>query len=116
MNDNAKNIDESWKQTVENEKYEPNDKKEPDFIPQTADFKFFITSLGMQAAVCLGQLENPVTNKKEGNLPQAKLIIDTLDMLKQKTKGNLAKDEEGMLDTLLYELRLNYISNTESKK
>lgn len=108
-----KNIDESWKETVEKEKESL--KKEGKDIPEIADFGFFITTLAIQASICLGQVENPATNKKEENLPQAKLIIDTLDMLKQKTKGNLTKQENEVLDSMLYELRIQYISKTQAK-
>lgn len=79
------------------------------------DFNFFITTLALQAAISLGEMENPATNKKEENLPQAKFIIDTLDMLKQKTKGNLSEKETETLDNILYELRMQYIAKTKKE-
>lgn len=82
------------------------------FIPESPDFNFFITTLSIQTAICLGIMENPGTNKKEENLPQAKFIIDTLDMLKLKTSGNLTKEESAKLDNLLSELKTQYISKT----
>ncbi len=113
MDEKSKNIDESWKETVQKEK--ENLKKEGKFIPETPDFGFFITTLALQAAIFLGQMENPSTNKKEENLPQAKFIIDTLGMLKEKTKGNLTEEENQMAENLLYELRTQYIAKTEGK-
>ncbi len=83
------------------------------FTPPEPDFNFFITTLGLQAAIFLGEMANPVTNKKEEDLTQAKFIIDTLAMLKEKTKGNLSPEEEKLLDNLLYELRTQYIAKTE---
>lgn len=112
--ENKKSIDESWKKTVEKEKDAPA-KPEENFIPEVPDFKFFTTTLALQAAIFLGQIDNPVTNKKEENLPQAKFIIDTLDMLKEKTKGNLSPDELSMLENILYELKLQYIEKTKGK-
>ncbi len=113
MDEKDRNIDESWKAAVEKEKESL--KKEEKIIPETADFSFFITTLAIQAAIGLGQIENPVNNQKEENLPQAKFIIDTLDMLKEKTKGNLKKEEGERLDNLLYELKMQYIAKTKGK-
>jgi hypothetical protein len=79
-------------------------------LPQEVDFSFFITSLGLQASIALGIIPSPLTNQKEENLNQARILIDTLAVLKEKTKGNLSKEEEKLLDDLLYELRLQYIN------
>jgi hypothetical protein len=113
MDEIEKNIDESWKDAVEKEKESVNKGEEQ--IPPEPDFNFFITTLGMQAAIFLGQIPNPNTNKKEENLNQAKFIIDTLGLLKEKTKGNLSNDESGLLENLLYELRMQYIAKTSKK-
>lgn len=80
------------------------------------DFKFFVSTLALQAAISLGHIENPATNKKEENLVQAKFIIDTLDMIKQKTSGNLAKDEAEALENILFELKMNYVAKTKDEK
>ena len=81
-----------------------------EFIPIAPDFKFFITTLSLQATIFLGQIPNPVTQKSEENLPQAKFIIDTLGMLKEKTKGNLIAEETDFLESVLYELRTVYLA------
>lgn len=83
-----------------------------EFIPESPDFNFFITTLALQIAICLGIIENPATHKKGENLQQAKFIIDTLDMLKQKTKGNLTKEESDKLENLLGEFKTHYNSKT----
>ncbi len=114
MDETNKNIDESWKETAEKQKEAL--KKEGKFVPAEPDFSFFITTLSLQAAVDLGQVPNPVTNKKEENLQQAKFIIDTLGMLKDKTKGNLTADESALLDNVLYELRMQYIEAAKTDK
>ena len=114
MTEQSKNIDESWKEAVEKEK--ESKQQNGQFVPETPDFKFFITTLSIQAAISLGEIENPATNQKEENFTQAKFIIDTLDMLKEKTKGNLSKEEEQIMDNLLYELRVQYIAKTKGKE
>jgi len=111
MDEIKKNSDESWKETVDKEK--ENLKKENKFVPPEPDFSFFVTTLSLQASIGLGNMPNPVTNKKEEDLTQAKFIIDTLGMLKEKTKGNLNADETTLLENLLYELRLEYVSKTK---
>jgi len=111
MSEPEKNIDERWKEQIQKEK--ENLKKEGDFIPPEPDFNFFITTLALQASIALGVVPNPVNNQKEENLSQAKFLLDTLGMLKEKTKGNLSKEEADFLDNLLYELRTQYISKVE---
>lgn len=113
MDENKKDIDESWKEAVEKEKEAA--KLEGKTIAQEPDFNFFITTLALQASIALGQVPNPVTNKKEEDLSQAKFLIDTLGMLKEKTKGNLNSEESNLLENLLYELRMQYISKTTAK-
>ena len=51
-----------------------------------------------------------VIEKKEANLPQARYIIDTITLLKEKTKGNLTADEVNALDNILYELQSKFVS------
>ena len=111
MDEIRKNIDESWKDTVEKEKEEL--KKTDKFAPPEPDFNFFITTLSLQASISLGQVPNPATNKTEEDLVQAKFLIDTLGMLKEKTAGNLTPDETGLLENLLYELRMQYVAKSK---
>lgn len=57
----------------------------------------------------LGKLKNPVTDKIERDIEQAKLSIDILEMLQRKTEGNLGDYEKKMLKSVLHELRMNYV-------
>ncbi len=57
----------------------------------------------------MGKLVNPITNKSEIDLPSAQNAIDMLDMIKQKTKGNISSEEEKMLGQILTDLRMNYL-------
>jgi len=111
MSELPKNIDESWKEAVEKEKDAL--KKDGKPLPVDPDFNFFITTLALQASIALGEIANPVTNKKEEELAQAKLLIDTLGILKEKTKGNLAPEETKLLENCLYELRMQYVIKTK---
>ena len=68
------------------------------------------------AMMSMGKLKHPVTDKIERNLELAKISIDTLDMLKEKTKGNLSSYEEKFLDEVLRELKLNYVEEVSKDK
>lgn len=67
------------------------------------------------AMMSMGKMKNPLSNKSEKNMEYAKLSIDTLDMLAEKTKGNLSEYEEKFLTEVLKELKLNYV-NESSKE
>jgi len=112
-----KNIDESWKETIEKEKTKESLQNGQE-TPANAEINFssFITSLSLQTLIALGELENPLNGKKEQNKQQAKLIIDTLDMVKDKTKNNLMEQESNLLENLLYELKMKYVTNQSGVK
>lgn len=73
------------------------------------NFATFVFSLSHSSMLHLGELEHPVTKKIEKNLPMAKQTIDILTMLKEKTKGNLTKEEEALIENILYDLRMRYV-------
>ena len=57
----------------------------------------------------MGKIKNPMTDKVERDLAGAQGTIDILDMMKEKTKGNLNQEEEHFLTNMLQELKLNYV-------
>ena len=79
-------------------------------------FNMFISGLAMESLVTMGDIENPITKKREVNLPHAKFIIDTLAILEQKTKGNLTPDEAAGLEAILYDLRMRFVAKTKDAK
>ncbi|MFH2139073.1 MAG: DUF1844 domain-containing protein [Candidatus Omnitrophota bacterium] len=108
-----KHVDESWKEQVEKDKvgaHEEPESQAPEQEMPPVSFALFISSLGMQALMSLGEIENPMTNQKEVDINQAKYLIDTMEMLAQKTTGNLSEEENKIVDQLLYELRMKFIS------
>jgi len=76
-------------------------------------FTIFLSSLSMQAMIAMGKLENPLTGETKTNYPQARFLIDTLQIIQEKTKNNLKPDEETLLTEYLYNLRMVYL---EAKK
>ena len=76
------------------------------------NFPSFILSISSSALFHFGEIPDPVSGKQERNLPMAKQTIDILGILKEKTNGNLTKDEEQLLDHLLHDLRLKYVQES----
>lgn len=72
-------------------------------------FTTFIMSLNTSCLVCLGEIPEPQSGEMLKDLACAKHTIDTLEMLKQKTKGNLEEDEEALLGHILYDLKMRYV-------
>lgn len=75
----------------------------------TQRFIEFIMMQAQQAALCLGQIPHPSTGKAEINLDAARMFIDHLEIVKEKTRGNLSKDEEKILTSILSELQLAFV-------
>ena len=76
-------------------------------------FSTFILSLSTSALVHLGELPDPLSNTKEVNLQLAKQTISIIEMLKEKTEGNLTKEEENLIDSVLYDVRLKFIRSSK---
>ncbi len=73
------------------------------------DFFNYVASLGFQAMIFLGEVPNPVTDQTEKNLKQAKFLIDTLVLIREKTTGNLNKEEAELLNGSIYELQKRFV-------
>jgi hypothetical protein len=73
------------------------------------DFAHLISRLAQEALFFLGEMPDPTTGKAERNLGAATWTIDTLDMLRAKTKGNLSEEEAQMLEAYLAELRVRFL-------
>ncbi|MDM8516977.1 DUF1844 domain-containing protein [Desulfobacterales bacterium HSG16] len=76
------------------------------------NFATFIVSLNSSAYAHMGMLEAEL-GKTSMNLPLAKQVIDIIAMLEEKTKGNLTSDEETMLESILYDLRIKYVKQSQ---
>jgi len=116
-------IDEDWKSQVQAEK-EQAAKRKPEAKPAEveadsggvndvpmpdASFELLLTTLATEALVAMGQLPHPGTGKMEAQRNQAKYLIDTLDVLREKTKNNLSPDEHQLLESMLHQLRMLFI-------
>ncbi|MCH8146908.1 MAG: DUF1844 domain-containing protein [Planctomycetes bacterium] len=107
-------IDSDWKTEAAREKErlakETAEQPAPDGgAPGQPVFADLINMLAMQAAVALGGYKGPGGESIPSNPEAAKHHIDLLDVLDEKTKGNLSDEEKRVLDTVLYELRMQYV-------
>lgn len=72
-------------------------------------FSTFVMSLSTATLVHFGDVPDPVTGKRQRNLLFARQNIDLLGLLQEKTKGNLTKEEEEVLEDALFKLRLRFV-------
>ena len=100
--------DEETRETDAAETTPPDGSDQQPPLPEI-NFATFVVSLNASALLHLGALEDPTTGKTDKNLPMAKQTIDILSMLEEKTAGNLSKDEENLLKSILYDLRIIYV-------
>lgn len=79
-------------------------------------FLQLVISLQSAAWYQMGKTMSPVSGKVERDLVQAKVSIDLLNMLQEKTKGNLVDEEQKIIDSTVYNLQMNYIEEVEKDK
>jgi hypothetical protein len=80
-----------------------------------ASFVNFLMSIASNAAAALGMMEHPVTGERRVDPELGKHWIDILGMLKEKTRGNLAPQEQQIFEGLLADLRMQYVSLTNAR-
>lgn len=76
-------------------------------------FSTFILSMASSALVQLGEVPDPENGRTSQDLSMAKHSIDVLSMLQEKTRNNLDESEEGILEALLYELRMKFVLKSQ---
>ncbi len=75
----------------------------------TRRFIEFVLMQAQQIALMLGQIPGPDGKPLEPNLPVARIFIDQLEMIREKTRGNLTKEEEDILTKVLADLQLAFV-------
>jgi hypothetical protein len=117
-------IDEDWKSQVQAEKAaathtapaksepaaEPAAVNDPPMPP--ASMEMLVTTLATEALMALGQIPHPLTNETRLQKNQAQYLIDTLDLLREKTKGNLSDREQQLIEAVLHQVRMVFIAVT----
>jgi len=111
FDDQGKVKEESGKTKMEEDKGKEKAKekeKGPAPLPEV-NFSSFILSLSSSTLLYLGEIADPQSGGKKKDLALAKQSIDIINILKDKTKGNLSQEEEELLDHLLYDLRMRFV-------
>jgi hypothetical protein len=75
-------------------------------------FQLHVFHLASQVSMALGDIENPLSGKREKDLPTARFLIDLLAMLEQKTAGNRTTEEDAYLRGVLTNLRMAYVARS----
>jgi hypothetical protein len=75
-------------------------------------FSTFVMGLSTQALMHLGEIPDPVAHNIKPDFESARQMIDILGILQKKTEGNLEPDEKGLMETVLYDLRMRYVEKT----
>ncbi|OPY75399.1 MAG: hypothetical protein A4E65_03587 [Syntrophorhabdus sp. PtaU1.Bin153] len=87
------------------------EKAEEEVFTRVLNFSTFILSLTTSALVSLGELPDPLSKEKVANLPLAQQTISIIEILKEKTAGNLTEDEDRLMDSVLYDLHMKYVQS-----
>ena len=83
---------------------------------ETALFMGLVLMFHAAAMQHMGKTKNPLSDKIERSLEQAQFVIDTLDAIASKTKGNLSEEESRFLVNVIKELKLNYVEELDKDK
>jgi hypothetical protein len=83
--------------------------------PLKVDFSTFIFSLFSSALIQLGDMADPMTGTMDPNLTAAKQTIDIIDILREKTEGNISEEESNLLDNASAELKWKYLDAVKKK-
>ena len=78
-------------------------------------FAAFVMSLNTSALFHLGEISDPTTGEKQLDLILVKHTIDTLQLLEDKTKGNLTDEEQDILKNALYDLKMRYVAKVSQQ-
>lgn len=83
-------------------------------LPPPPSFSDFLLSLYASAMMNMGLVEIKGAEKVEVDIPQAKQTIDVLEILFEKTRGNLKEEEKKLFENILTELRINFVKIMEN--
>lgn len=109
----AKDTLEETERGKEKAEKKPQEKeKESPPLPEI-NFSSFLLSLSSSVLLHLGEIEDPQSGTKKKDLALAKQSIDIINLLKEKTKGNLTQEEEKLMEHLLYDLRMRFVKANE---
>ena len=72
-----------------------------------------INAMAEPALLFLGEIAHPETGEPTVDLERARIQIDMLDLLRVKCRGNMTPEEDGLLDRILYQVRMLYVAKAD---
>ena len=73
------------------------------------NFTTFVVGLSTQALAALGEIPDPGSGQRIKDLRAAQQLIDIIGMLREKTRGNLDREEDSLIEAILFDLRMKYV-------
>ena len=107
------------KKETDNKEQEKKEKKNApkneiaELILPPLEFSSLVLPFFTQGLLSLGQIESEKEEKEHKNIELAKRMIDLLDLLRQRTKGNLKPEEDAFLESSLHQLKLAYMEKAK---
>jgi hypothetical protein len=83
---------------------------------EKVDFSTLLLSLFSSALIQMGEMPDPGTGEKAAHLDEARHSIEILDILAEKTRGNLTRDEEDLLRQAVTSVKMKYVQAVQEKK
>jgi len=108
----AEPVPEKAEQTEETRAGQAEFERHPVEEPEGVDFTMLINAMAEPALLFLGEIAHPSTGQPTVDLERARIQIDMLDLMRVKCRGNLNAEEESLLDRILYQLRMLYVSRS----
>jgi len=87
---------------------QPSARERPPTEPEVT-FTTFMVGLSTQALAALGEIPDPTSGERVKDLDAAQQLIDIIGILREKTHGNLDRDEDGLMEAILFDLRMKYV-------
>ena len=81
--------------------------------PTGVDFTMLINAMAEPALLFLGEIAHPGSGEPKVDLERARIQIDMLDLLRVKCRGNMSSEEDGLLDRILYQLRMLFVAKAD---
>ncbi|HVN72834.1 MAG TPA: DUF1844 domain-containing protein [Desulfomonilia bacterium] len=103
-------------QVLKNPDAQPQEEDKPRGPIPAIDFTTLIMSFASAALVSMGRVSDPALGTVQKNLVVAQQNIDIINLLHEKTKGNLTADEGHLMEQILYELRMCYVEAMKEEK
>ena len=95
---------------------QPEFERQPVEEPTGVDFTMLINAMAEPALLFLGEIAHPSSGQPQVDLERARIQIDMLDLLRVKCRGNLTTQEDGLLDRILYQLRMLFVERSNQPK